>query len=127
MTGKKDTLVEPVPPALHDITNNSVVLQNYTELTYKVPSNTSLLNITGPVYDQDLSCYAYLVPEPWWWNDHVMPAANPYKPGYRPDQTLLLMPLDPEQEYELVVGGGGKPCAVSGVTTYSYNEYVVQK
>lgn len=109
-----------MPPALYDIKNGTVVLGHLTELVYEVPANTSLINITGPVYDADSSCYAYLDPEPWWWNGGVVPSADPSKPLYRPEQTLLILPTDPAVEYRLIVGSGAAECAVSSVVTYSY-------
>lgn len=122
LTGQPDGVIEPIPPTLYDIRNSSVVLQNYTELTYKVPTNSSLINVTGPVYDANVLCYFVLDPEPWWWNGGVLPSAEPAKPEYRPNQTLILLPVDPAVEYQLIIGASGKPCAISGITTYSYNE-----
>lgn len=123
ITGNSSGEVEPVPPAMYDITNSSVVLYNYTEITYRIPANTSLVNVTGPVFPEDTNCYFLLDPEPWWWNDDVMPAADQDKPEYRAEQTLILLPTDPTAEYHLVMGAGNeKRCALSGVTVYSYNE-----
>lgn len=100
--------------------NGSVLLKNTTELTYSVPANTSLLNITGPVYNEGAAwCYFLLNPEPFWWSN-IIPTANPARQAYRANQSLMLLPLDPTVEYELIVGAGGSSCAVSGVTSLVY-------
>lgn len=122
ITGNSTGTVSPVPPTVYNIRNESIVLQNHTEITFKVPPNTSLLNITGPVYPEDTNCYFLLDPEPWWWNGGVIPAADQNKPAYRPNQTLIMIPTDPAVEYQLIMGAGGKPCAITAVTAYSYNE-----
>lgn len=116
----------PTPPSQHEIINGSVLLGGLTEITYSVPRNTSLINVTGPVYDDNSPhrsyCYAILDPEPWWWSPDCLPKSDALKPGYRADQTLLMLPTDPTVEYQLVIGAMGRTrtCAVSGITTYAY-------
>lgn len=110
-----------VPPQHHDIENNSVTFTTYTELVYDVPAQTSLINITGPVFDAPMAgCYAILDPEPEWWNSDMIPTANPGKPSYRADQTYMLLPTDPRVTYQLIIGANGNDttCAVTGITTY---------
>lgn len=83
-------------------------------------------NVTGPVYNDNspsrFYCYAIISPEPWWWNPKALPTADAQKPEYRPDQTLLMLPLDPAAEYRLVIGALGRTrtYSVSGITTYAY-------
>lgn len=113
-----------IPPQHHDIVNDSLALSFYTELVYNVPSHTSLINVTGPVFNgSDAGCYAVLHPEPWWWNSEMVPRANPAKPECRADQTLFMLPTDPSVTYQLVIGARGNDtiCSVSGITTYAYD------
>lgn len=122
--GESNQPLAPLPEPQYDSVNGSVVLHNLTELTYTVPPNTSLINITGPVYpvsDADARCYALLSPDPWWVGTFV-PEAQQGKPEYRENQTLILLPVDPTVQYELVIGAFAPECAISGVTTYSYLE-----
>lgn len=114
-----------VPPQYHDIVNNSVALSFYTELVFNVPSETSLINITGPIFNgSDAGCYAILHPEPWWWSSEMVPRAYPGKPEYRAGQTLFMLPTDPSVTYQLVIGARGNDtiCAIEGITTYAYDE-----
>lgn len=111
----------PAAPAEWEIGDGVLGLMDWTEITYEVPLNTSIINVTGPVSDELAGCYARLEPEPWWWND-VMPLAYPTKPAFRADQTLFFLPTDPAVKYKLIIGSMGIQCIVSGVTTYAYDE-----
>lgn len=111
----------PAAPAEWKIGEDALELLDWTEMTYDVPSNTSIVNVTGPVFYELGGCYARLEPEPWWWNN-VIPLAYPTKPAHRAGQTLFFLPTDPAVKYKLVVGSMGVQCIVSGVTTYAYDE-----
>lgn len=113
--------LDPTPPALYDVVNGSIALLNLTEVTYSVPPNTSLINITGPTYPHDhTGCYMLLEPEPWWWNGDVVPLVAPWAPDYRPDQTLWMIPVDPSVEYQVIIGASSSYCTITAITTYSY-------
>lgn len=119
LPGRSDIMASS--PARWDVSGDALALRDWTEVTYKLPLNTSMVNVTGPVFNETALCYARLEPEPWWWSRH-MPVAYPQKPGERADQTLFVLPTDPTEEYQLVIGSRGDLCTVSGVTTYAYVE-----
>lgn len=102
--------------------NNGALLEKATELTFEVPANTTLVNVTASVGVGD-SCYAVLEPMPYWWNLKSVPMAVQNKPSVRLDeQTMFVLPTDPTVKYNLTVGAFGNTtkCHVGGVTSYSF-------
>lgn len=125
ISGGRVSRFAAVPPKHVDVINGSAVFSFYTELVYNVPPHTSLINVTGPVFESpSAGCYAILHPEPWWWTTAILPKVKPAKPEYRANQTLMLLPVDPSVTYQLIVGAMGNDtlCSVSGITTYAYEE-----
>lgn len=71
----------------HDIHGDTVFLREQTELIYKIPEHTTLVEVLGPVgreNDMDegiegdpglFECYAYLDPPPFWWVDERLPTS----------------------------------------------------
>lgn len=57
----------PGLPARWDIRQDAIALRRRTEIAYEIAPNTSLINVTGSVSNESMSCYARLEPEPWWW------------------------------------------------------------
>lgn len=108
--------------------NGHLVLENSTELIYTVPSNTTLIEVLGPVGDySDWSglsrCYAVLNPRPRWWQKPNFPLSVSQKFVNASDQTMFLLPIDPAIEYEVRVGSYGNEtsCPVSAIRTYPFH------
>lgn len=108
--------------------DNGVQLREYTEVTYDIPENTTLVNITGPL-GENFSCYTAVKPAPgWWgWNNYTnllgVQSFENSRSEARPSETFLVFPLDPTVKYNLTVGGYGNEtalCNVGGVTSYSF-------
>lgn len=112
-----------IPPnATWTNANNGVMLEKATELTYEVPANTTLVNVTSAV-GVGSECYAVLEPMPVWWNLKSVPMASQSKPHIPPhEQTLFMLPMDPTIRYNLTIGpfGNTTKCHIGGVTSYSF-------
>lgn len=110
------------------ISNDSVLLQNMAELSYPVPTNTTLLRVLGPTsHDDDwnrtANCYAALDPAPSWWKAGNFPLSTSYKPHYLANRTVFLLPLDPTVKFTLRVGppNPAAKCFVSGFQSYPFH------
>lgn len=108
--------------------DNGIQVREFTELTYDVPENTTLLNITGPL-GQNFSCYAALKPIPAWWKPRTdVPLLgtqqfSSHRAENRSSETFLVLPVDPTVKYKLSMGGYSNysaKCNVGGVTSYSF-------
>lgn len=95
-------------------------LSNETELHYKVPKNTSVVHIFGPVTQN--RCYAAFRPPPAWWNSSSPARMSTHREEVSDNEDMFWLPVDPEVEYELVIGSWRKDyqCYVGGVTSYSF-------
>lgn len=105
-----------------------VLLMTSTEIIYSVPPNTTLVEVLGPSGNQrfwegDSICYAFLNPRPKWWQSPNYPTSISRKGINATDQSMFILPIDPETEYELRVGsyGEGTTCPVSGIRTYPFH------
>lgn len=109
------------------IIDNGIQLRTYTEVTYDIPANTTLVNITGPL-GEPFSCYTAVKPAPaWWgWSNYNNKLGYLLVSSHRPEvrsETFLVFPLDPTVKYNLSMGGDGNKtalCNVGGVTSYSF-------
>lgn len=107
--------------------DNGIQVREYTEVTYDVPENTTLVNVTGPL-GENFSCYAALKPAPSWWKSDDGPLLGTMgfsnaRPEVRESETFLVLPLDPTVKYELAMGGDtnvSAKCNVGGITSYSF-------
>lgn len=104
------------------------VLYNMTELVYKVPQNTSLVEVLGPVGGYPYwwgrsECYATFQPRPSWLKDDVLPTSVSAKvTNVSEVQTMFLLPLAPDVEYTLYLGGVSHQtsCPISAIRSYPY-------
>lgn len=112
----------------YSMIDNGIQVLDYTEVTYDVPANTTLLNITGPL-GQNFSCYAALKPPgPWLTGKTSSPLLgvmtfSSQRPEVRASETFEVVPLDPTVKYELSIGGYSNysaKCNIGGITSYSY-------
>lgn len=99
-----------------------------SEVIYKVPQNTTLVEVTGPVgtdgnWEARSVCYASLDPRPSWWLPNNFPFSNSRKAVNATNQTMFLLPLDPEVSYELHIGspGSNNSCPVSAIRSYPFH------
>lgn len=100
-------------------------LRNMTELNYTAPESTTLIEVLGPVQRapddsaNSFKCYAILIPRPSWWSNAGVPLAHLDKPKNITQQTLFLLPVDPDQKYTLIVGPSeNATCLVNHVRSY---------
>lgn len=95
----------------------------WTEVTYRVPVNTTLVHLVHDV-GPNRSCYVYSEPSPPWFSEEAsaMPTVESTKLFNRTNQTMQLLPLDPEVEYQLVFGPWNEntTCSLTGVNSYSF-------
>lgn len=111
-----------------DIEGDSLVLLNFTEMAYKVPPNTTLIRVYGPVgvdnttYDGGL-CYAAVEPRPAWWSNDSFPLAAGYKLTNSTNRTMFLLPVDPAVESMVKIGalGWDASCRISGISSYPFH------
>lgn len=111
-----------------DIVDASVMLKNMTELSYQLPSNTTLVEVLGPVGDGNMSsagsrCYATLDPRPEWWRNATFPLSASEKMVNGTNRTMFLMPVDPAIRATVRVGGLGmdSTCFISGIKAYPFH------
>lgn len=115
-------------PFNYDVVDDSVVLKNSTELTYKIPANTTLIQVLGPVgkYNQSFDgsrCFAALDPHPPWWRNFSFPLSASYKLLNQTNRTMFLLPVDPAVDTTVIVGpvGNVSSCWVSGISSYPFH------
>lgn len=111
-----------------DIIDASVMLQNMTELSYQLPSNTTLVEVLGPVGYSNMTsagsmCYASLDPRPEWWRNGTFPLSASEKMVNGTNRTMFLMPVDPATRATVRVGGLGmdSTCFISGIKAYPFH------
>lgn len=111
-----------------DVFQDAMVLKNATELSYRVPSNTTLIRVLGPVgiYNESWDgsrCFAYLEPHPPWWNVSGYPVSASWKVVNGTNRTMFLLPVDPAVQTTLYVGpvGNEASCWVSGIQSYPFH------
>lgn len=113
----------PVPNTTNYVPKDyGVDTVGWTEVTYKVPSNTTLVHALHDV-GPNRSCYVVVNPSPPWFVEiSSMPTVESTKLFNRSNQTMQLLPLDPEVEYQLVFGPWNEntTCSLSGVKSYSF-------
>lgn len=123
------TLVEnyrPHGPPTHNILDGYLLIGKTTEAVYKVPQNTTLVEVLGPVGDHPdwegfSTCYATFDPKPSWWNG-LIPSTMSYKYINVNNQTLFLLPIDPTIDFTLRIGAAGNDtCPISGIRTYPFH------
>lgn len=118
-------------PKYEVVDGNHLLLWNSTELVYKLPQNTTLVEVLGPVGEHprwvgNANCYATLDPRPPWWNGTNFPLSTSKKAVNMTDQTMFVLPLPPNIQYTLRVGALGQEntCPVSSLRTYPFHLYV---
>lgn len=104
------------PGTAHAVNNGSLDLIEGTAMLYKVPRNTTLVEVIGQGGGM---CYASLSPQPSWWFNGTFPDC------YRGNKTasMFLLPVDPTIEYTLTVGDVlyGGYCRISGIRNYPFH------
>lgn len=110
-----------------EVIDGHVALEN-TELFYPVPSNTTLVEVLGPAgtnpgWRGAAECYAFLNPRPSWWLEGNFPISVAWQPLNATNQTMFLLPIDPEIQYEVRVGtlGNETTCPVSAIRSYPFH------
>lgn len=128
-----DTIPEgPVGPAAVPLfTDDYVVLSYRQELSYRVPANTTVVRVYGPVGTMDHSkhgnrCYAGLDPQPPWWRNGSFPISASWKVLNATNRTLFILPVDPEVPTTVKIGSfsGGSvdtSCFLSGISSYPFH------
>lgn len=119
--------LEATNPPVHDVKGDYLLIGNATEAVYKVPQNTTLVEVFGPVGENSEwegygSCYASFDPKPSWWNG-LIPVSSAQKLLVNmKNQTVFLLPIDPAQEFTLRVGApANESCPISGIRTYPFH------
>lgn len=119
---------ESLANAQYDVIDDYLLLRNSSELVYQVAPNTTLIEVLGPVgahpnWLGDSECYAHLNPRPSWWLRSNFPLSSSAKPVNATNQTVFLLPVDPEIAFELRVGGLGREtaCPISAIRTYPFH------
>lgn len=119
------TFADSSQDTVYSVINNYALLQNSTEMAYRIPRNTSLVEVVGPTGAESgwLACYAMLEPKPSWWIEGNIPVAQTNKPRNSADRSLFLLPIDPTVHHTIRVGslGQGRQCAISGFRTYPFH------
>lgn len=139
-------LVRPIAPPT---SGADLLLLSLVELTYKVPSGTSLVRVLGPIgvnpawaKDIDerngvlvsesgtdsnsrlkLQCTFLLEPQPPWIDANAtLPISYQDRIRNSTNETLFLIPLDPTVDYKLKVlpPNNRTVCVMSGVQTYPF-------
>lgn len=113
----------------HSVMDDHLLLAGNTEVSYKLPPHTSLVEVLGPVGTHSAwtgrgRCYATLNPSPLW------NGATPYSTSVRnladynlSNQTMFLFPMSPNQNFTLRIGnlGPDTTCALNGIRTYPFH------
>lgn len=126
------TFGDPSAGPKYSVVDDHVVLANSTELVYKLPRNTSVLEVLGPVGSNAAwlgraMCYAVLDPRPPYWSaDITIPWSTSVKyrmDGNRTNETMFFFPLPPDKEYTVRVGNLGQEsrCPVGGFRSYPFH------
>lgn len=113
----------------HEIVEGVVVLQNFTEISYTLPPNTTLVQVLGPVKLDDswtdtAVCWAALDPQPDWWHPANIPVSRSRKEQNSENRTMFIIPVDPTVNTTLKVGSGiraNEACRVSGIKAYPFH------
>lgn len=110
----------------YTVLNELVELRNSSELAYALPPNTTLVEVLGPCRpgsEYGNQCYATLNPRPAWWTEGNFPTSSSHKLVNQTNQTLFLLPIDPEIKFELRVGALGihQICPIGGIRTYPFH------
>lgn len=111
-----------------NIEGDTVVLKNFTEMSYKLPTNTTLIRVYGPVgagnttWDGGM-CYATIDPLPAWWRNDSFPFAAGFKLTNSTNRTMFLLPVDPAVESTVKIGALGQDasCRISGISAYPFH------
>lgn len=110
------------------VNEGHLLLLNSTELVYAVPPNTTMVEVLGPsgsnaAWLGDSQCYAFLNPRPSWWRTPNFPVSTSRKAINSTEQSMFILPIDPEIQYEVRVGGLGREtsCPVSAIRTYPFH------
>lgn len=105
------------------VIDSHIVLYNNTNIVYKLPRNTSLIEVLGPVGQHsawlgDSRCYAQTEPP-----GKAVQLSTSKKVANDTDQIMFLLPVEPWLEHTLHVGGLGHwtSCPVSAIRAYPYN------
>lgn len=139
ITWRKSSVVEEMYHSVEDqqnlekynasinVVDGHLVLSPNTELGYTIPPNTTLVEVLGPVGNNsawlgDSVCYASFDPRPNWWNQSNFPTSTSFKPMNATDQTMFLLPLDPEVAFNLKIGSFGNTttCPISAIRSYPF-------
>lgn len=122
--GQDDSKVE----SRMDVIDDSLVLFNSTELSYRVPANTTLIQVLGPVgtYNKTSEpnrCYAAVDPHAPWWGNKSFPRSWSYKLRNDTNRTMFLLPVDPAVDTTVKIGalGDRASCRVSGFKSYPFH------
>lgn len=133
MFGEVETRWPADPPVSHiewgDSAGDYLTLSNMSELVYKLPQFTTLVEVLGPTRvptGGQGACYATLNPRPTWIQGFLPAINSTWKRQKLGDQTMFLLPMGPKVDYTLHVGGvsHSSSCAISAIRTYPYHLWV---
>lgn len=112
----------------YEVIDGALQLEFGTEFVYQLPHNTTLVEVLGPVgqnffWGNYTECYALLNPRPSWWIHSNFPVSKARGIVNATDQTMFLLPIDPEVPFELRIGhlGDDRTCQVSAIRTYPFH------
>lgn len=110
------------------VVDEHLVLSPNTEVSYPVPHNTTLVEVIGPVGNNTAwlggsECYAAFDPHPSWWQKSKFPVSTSLKLINATEQTVFLLPIDPEIVFNLKIGafGNSSTCPISAIRTYPFH------
>lgn len=125
------TFAGPEQQPQHSVVEGHLLLSINAEASYKLPSNTSVVEVLGPVGANEAwtgrgQCYVTLDPKPWWWTHNGIPYSTARKQFLRynlSNQTMFLLPLSPTAQYTLRIGNLGEntTCAFNGIRSYPFH------
>lgn len=121
-------LDSPITGPAYNVLDGHVALRNTSEIAYTLPANTTLVEVLGPAgthpeWMGTSECYAFLNPRPSWWKESNFPLSTSQRQVNATDQTMFLLPIDPEIQYEVRVGalGNTTTCPVGAIRTYPFH------
>lgn len=113
--------------AAANVIDGHLVLAPNTELSYPIPHNTTLVEVLGPVGNSTAwlgrsECYASFNPKPEWWQESKLPVSTSFKLVNSTDQTMFLLPIDPQIAFDLKIGsfGNSTTCPISAIRAYPF-------
>lgn len=114
-----DEGLDPMGNPTYEVSDDYVELIDSAMLSYKVPPNTTLVEVLSHVNTTGI-CFANLTPRPSWWFNGTFPSSDGQSHGT--NETMHLLPVDPTVEYTIGVGPvhWHSRCRINGIRSYPF-------